>query len=180
MNTSMHPAGPLTAYAAGVLLLMAMAMAMVPGRSAASDIKIGYVNAVRVIEEAPQGVAALKKIEAEFGPRDKELVALQNKIRAMEDNLAANGSAMKDTDRRSREREVLTLKRELKRSTQDFREDYNQRRNEELAALQQLVRKVILEIAKQEKYDLIIHEGVVFAGDRVDITEKVLKKLGKP
>ena len=135
---------------------------------------------MRVIEEAPQGVAALKKIEAEFGPRDKELVALQNKIRALEDELDKNGSAMKDTDRRSREREVLTLKRELKRSTQDFREDYNQRRNEELAALQQLVRKVIVEIAKQEKYDLIIHEGALYAGERVDITEKVLKRLGKP
>lgn len=165
-------------YAAGAVLLMVMSL--VAGRCAAGDIKIGYVNAVRVIEEAPQGVAALKKIEAEFGPRDKELVTLQNKIRALEDDLDKNGTVMKEADRRAREREVLTLKRELKRSTQDFREDYNQRRNEELAALQQLVRKVIVEIAKQEKYDLIIHEGALYAGERVDITEKVLKRLGKP
>jgi len=170
--------GPLTVRATGVLLLAASLL--LPGRTLAADIKIGYVNAVRVIEEAPQGVAALKKIEAEFGPRDKELVALQNRIRVLEDDLGKSGSAMKDADRRSREREVLTLKRELKRSTQDFREDYNQRRNEELAALQQLVRKVIVEIAKQEKYDLIIHEGALYAGERVDITEKVLRRLGKP
>jgi outer membrane protein len=178
MNMLIGRAGQRTAYAAGALLVMTMLL--MPASGAGGDIKIGYVNAVRVIEEAPQGVAALKKIEAEFGPRDRELVALQNKIRALEDDLDKNGSAMKDADRRSREREVLTLKRELKRSTQDFREDYNQRRNEELSALQKLVRKVIVEIAKQEKYDLIIHEGALYAGDRVDITEKVLKKLGKP
>ncbi len=178
MNMPAHRAGSVATYAAWAILLIALSLA--PGAGVAGEIKIGYVNVVRVIEEAPQGVAALKKIEAEFGPRDKELVAMQNKIRALEDDLDKNGPAMKDVDRRTREREVLTLKRELKRSTQDFREDYNQRRNEELAALQQLVQKVILEIAKQEKYDLIIHESALYAGDRVDITEKVLKRLGKP
>jgi outer membrane protein len=124
-------------------------------------------------------VAALKKLETEFGQRDKELVGLQNKIRQLEEELQRNVPALKEFDRRSREREILTLKRELKRATQEFREDYNQRRNEELAVLQQVVRKAILEIAKQEKYDLVLHEGTVYASDNVEITEKVLKRLGK-
>lgn len=153
---------------------------ILPFVSMAADFKIGYVNAVRVIEEAPQGVAALKKLEAEFGQRDKELVALQTRIRQGEDELQKNTPAIKESDRRMREREILALKRELKRATQEFREDYNQRRNEELAVLQQIVRKTILEIAKQDKYDLILHEGAVYASDSIDITEKVLKKLGKP
>jgi outer membrane protein len=138
------------------------------------------VNAVRVIEEAPQGVAALKKLETEFSQRDKELVNLQNRIRQLNDELQRNAPPLKESDRRTREREILTIKRELKRATQEFREDYNQRRNEELAVLQQVVRKAILEIAKQEKYDLVLHEGTVYASESIDITEKVLKKLGKP
>lgn len=146
----------------------------------AADTRIGYVNIAKVIDEAPQGVAALKKLETEFGPRDKELVALQGKIRALEDELQRNGTALKDTDRRTREREILALKRELKRATQEFREDYNLRRNEELAVLQQIVRKAVTEIARQERYDLVLHEGAIYASEVVDITEKVLKKLGKP
>lgn len=153
---------------------------ILPVVSTAADFKIGYVNAVRVIEEAPQGVAALKKLEAEFGQRDKELVLLQARIRQGEDELQKNTPAIKEADRRTREREILALKRELKRATQEFREDYNQRRNEELAALQQIVRKTIIEIAKQDRYDLILHEGTVYASDSIDITEKVLKRLGKP
>jgi outer membrane protein len=144
-----------------------------------ADLKVGYVNAVRVIEEAPQGVAALKKLQIEFGQRDKELVGLQDRIRQIDEELQKNVPVLKEADRRTREREILTLKRELKRATQEFREDYNQRRNEELAVLQQVVRKAILEIAKQEKYDLVLHEGTVYASDSIDITEKVLKKLGK-
>jgi outer membrane protein len=164
---------------AGLVIAMAL-VALASPVTQAGELKIGYVNAVRVIEEAPQGVAALKKLEAEFGPRDKELVDLQARIRALEDELQKGGAALKENDRRGREREVLTLKRELKRATQEFREDYNQRRNDELAVLQQVVRKAILEIAKQEKYDLVLHEGAVYASDAVDITEKVLKRLGKP
>jgi len=159
-----------------ILLLSLLALFAAP---VFAELKIGYVNAVRVIEEAPQGVAALKKLEAEFSQRDKELVALQNRIRQLDDELQKNVPAQKETDRRAREREALTLKRELKRATAEFREDYNQRRNEELAVLQQVVRKAILDIAKQEKYDLVLHEGTVYASDSIDITEKVLKKLGK-
>ena len=162
------------------LCIFLLLLLVLPVTPAFAELKVGYVNAVRVIEEAPQGVAALKKLETEFGPRDKELVNLQNRIRQVDEELLRSAPPLKDADRRTREREILTLKRELKRATQEFREDYNQRRNEELAVLQQVVRKAILEIAKQEKYDLVLHEGTVYASDSIDITEKVLKKLGKP
>jgi outer membrane protein len=160
-----------------LFLALGLMMALTPAE--ANEIKIGYVNVVKVIEEAPQGEAALKKLEAEFAPRDRELVATQNKIKQLEDDLEKNALVMKEADRRNKEREVLTLKRELKRTTQEFREDYNLRRNEELAALQKVVYKAIVEIAKQEKFDLILHEGTVYASDKIDITDKVLKKLGK-
>lgn len=163
----------------GIMIALVLAASLAPG-AALAELRIGYVNAVRVIEEAPQGVAALKKLEAEFGPRDQALVTLQSRIRALEEGLQKPGMVPTDSERRSREREVLALKRELKRATQEFREDYNQRRNDELAALQQLVRKTILEIARQEKYDLILHEGALYASDAIDITDQVLKRLGKP
>ena len=41
--------------------------------------KIGFVNLVKLIEEAPQGEAATKKIEAEFSPRDNAIRKKQKK-----------------------------------------------------------------------------------------------------
>ena len=158
------------------VLLAVAPLAM--GQVNAVELKIGYVNAAKVIDQAPQGEVALKKLEAEFGARDKELVVAQNKIKHMEGDLEKNALTIKETERRAKERELLVLKRELKRATQEFREDYNQRRNEELAVLQKVAYKAIVEIAKQERYDLILHEGAVYASDRIDITDKVLKTLG--
>ena len=143
------------------------------------ELRIGYVNAVKVIEEAPQGEAALKELEAEFGPRDKKLVAMQEQVKKLEEGLEKEGLVLKDAERRAREHEILVLKRDIRRATLEFREDYNLRRNEELAALQKIVYKAIVEIAKEENYDLILHEGTIYASKRVDLTDKVLKKLGK-
>jgi outer membrane protein len=145
----------------------------------AQELKIGYVNAVKVIEEAPQGEAAKKKLEAEFGLRDKKLVATQTRIKQLEDELEKNGLLLKESERRSKEHEIVTLKRDLRRATQEFREDYNLRRNEELASLQKLVQKTIMELAQQENYDVILHEGAIYASKRVDLTDRILKKLGK-
>ena len=163
---------------ANLVFLVPLLVAAAFGVNAA-ELKVGYVNAVKVIEEAPQGEAALKKLEAEFGPRDKKLVAMQADVKKLEDALEKNGLLMKDAERRSKELEIVGLKRDLRRATQEFREDYNLRRNEELASLQKVVFKAIVEIAKQENYDLILHEGTIYASKRVDLTDRVLKKLGK-
>jgi len=151
---------------------------VMPASALAAELKIGYVNAVKVIEEAPQGEAALKKLEAEFAPRDKQIVEMQNKLKQLEQDLEKNALVLKDVEHRSKEFEIVSLKRDLRRATQEFREDYNLRRNEELAALQKIVQKTIAEIAKQENYDLIL-ESAVYASTRADITEKILKRLGK-
>lgn len=162
-----------------LFLIVGVAGVAASGNAGAMELKVGYVNAVKVIEEAPQGEAALKKLEAEFGPRDKKLVAMQAKVKELEEYLEKNGLLLKDTERRAKEHEIVVLKRDVRRATQEFREDYNLRRNEELAALQKIVYKAIVEIAKQESYDLILHEGTIYASKKVDLTDKVLKKLGK-
>jgi len=161
-----------------LLVLFAAVAGVAVGPAAAAELKIGYVNAVKVIEEAPQGEAALKKLEAEFAPRDKQIIEMQNKLKRLEQDLEKNALVLKDAEARSREFEIVGLKRDLRRATQEFREDYNLRRNEELAALQKIVQKTIAEIAKQENFDLIL-ESAVYAGPKVDITDKILKKLGK-
>ena len=159
-------------------LVFVLGFVAMAGLANAAELKIGYVNAVKVIEEAPQGESALKKLEAEFAPRDKQIVEMQNRLKQLEQDLEKNALVLKENEHRSKEFEVVTLKRDLRRATQEFREDYNLRRNEELAALQKIVQKTIAEIAKQENYDLIL-ESAVYAGPKVDVTDKILKKLGK-
>lgn len=145
--------------------------------SAFAALKIGYVNVVKVIEKAPQGELALKRLDSEFAPRDKKLLSMREQVKTLESELEKDSLILKSQDRQRKERELLVLKRDLRRATQEFREDYNLRRNEELAALQKLVYKTIISLAKQEGYDLIVHEGAVYSSNKIDITDKVLLML---
>ena len=67
--------------------------------------------------------------------------------------------------------------RRMKRTQQEAQEDYNLRRNEELARIQGLIREVVVTIAKDEGYDLILETGVVYVSPKINLTERILKEL---
>lgn len=143
----------------------------------AAELKLGFVNAAKILEESPQAEGARNKLEKEFAPRDKELVATQKQIKSREDKLSKDGAVMSESERRKNEREILSEKRDFKRAQDEFREDFNIRRNEEFSKLQKLVFDTIVTLAKQESYDLIVSDGAIYASDRVDITAQVLDSL---
>jgi outer membrane protein len=144
---------------------------------AGAETKIGFVDTAKLMEAAPQVKAAQAKIESEFAPREKELVALQQQIRKLEDKMSRDGSVMSETQTSKLEREVLAKRRDLKRSQEEFRDDLNIRRNEVLSKLQKEIYNVVVAFAKEQKFDLILTQGVVYSSDKVDVTESVLKKL---
>jgi len=143
----------------------------------AEEIRIGFVNVARVLQQAPQAEQAKKRLEREFAPRDKRLVAMQKELKKLEEKLARDAAVMSDSERRKLERDILAKQRELKRAREEFREDFNLRRNEELGKLQRQVFEAVKSLAKEENYDLLLTDGVVYASDRVDVTDKVLKRL---
>ncbi|EDZ67144.1 OmpH family outer membrane protein [Nitrosococcus oceani] len=143
----------------------------------AVDLKIGAVNAVKLLDEAPQKEAALEILKKEFEVRNRELVAKQKKLRGLEDRFNRDAAIMSEADRKALERDILNQNRDLKRDQEVFREDYNIRRNEEFRKLQEEIAKAIVDLAEKKKYDLVVYEGVIYASDKVDITADVLKLL---
>lgn len=145
----------------------------------AADYKIGVVNAVKVLEGAPQADVARKKLEKEFAARDRELVSAQKALKGLEERLIKDGAIMSETERSRLERDIVNKRREMKRDQDEFREDVNFRRNEEFGKIQRDIVEAIRSVAKNEKYDLVLGEGVIFASKAVDITDAIIKHLKK-
>ena len=143
----------------------------------AQGFKVGFVNVAIVLDQAPQAAQARARIEREFAPRDREILSQQQQIRTLEDKLVKNVAVLSAGERERQEAELRQLKRELRRSQEEFREDLNLRRSQELSALQRMVTEVIQDMARGESYDLIMTDGVVFAGDKIDITKRVIERL---
>ncbi len=146
--------------------------------SAQAEMRIGFVNGQRVINESPQAAKAKKKLEKEFEERDQELQKMAKQLQTLQESLEKNGVTMAETDRHNKEREFGDLNRDFQRKQREFREDLNLRQNEEMAAIYDRVNKVIKQIAEAEKYDLILQEAV-YVSPRIDVTEKVIKALAE-
>jgi outer membrane protein len=142
----------------------------------AAEMKIGYVNTERVYREAAPALNAQKKLEREFASREAELKKLAARGKELEAQLAKGKPS--DGERRAMERELASVDREYQAKSRDFREDLNQRRNEEFAAVQERANRVIKQLAEREQFDLILQD-VVYVSGKMDITPKVLKELEK-
>ena len=142
----------------------------------AQELKIGYVNADRVLRDATPAKAAQAKLESEFGKREKDLNDLASRLKAAGDKLEKDAPTLAEGERSRRQRDLVEQDREFQRKRREFQEDLTQRKNEELASVVERANKVMKQIFDTEKYDLIIQEAV-FAGPKIDITDKVIKAL---
>lgn len=162
----------ITKYSVLVCVLGLMANAV-----AAAEPKLGFVNIARILKEVPQAEKARKKLEFEFAPRDNKIVGMQKALKMLEDKLVKDAAIMSESARKKLERQIVSDKRDIKRSREEFTEDLNIRRNEELNKLQKLVYDTIIALAKERQFDLILGDSVLFASKRIDVTDQVLTRL---
>lgn len=144
----------------------------------AQEMKIGVVSTERIFREAAPYKAAQAKIEAEFSKRQKDLQDQATRLKSAADKLDKDAPVLSDSERTKRQRDLADMDKEFQRNQREFREDLNQRRNEEMANVIDRTNRVIKQIAETEKYDLVLQEAV-YISPRIDITDKVLKALNK-
>ena len=164
----------LTTVATQLACCAAALLAVAPVQ--AQETKIGFVNTERILREAPPAKAAQVKIEQEFSKREKDLQDMSARIKSTSEKLDKDAAVLTESDRARRQRELTDLDKDFQRKQREFREDLNQRRNEEVANVLERTNKVIKQIADAEKYDIILQDAVT-VNPRIDITEKVLKAL---
>ena len=147
--------------------------------SAEETYKIGAVNAIRVLEKSPQADIARKMIEDEFSPRDKELIAEQKSIKELEDKFKKDRAILSEEENAKLERDIISKKRDLKRKQDEFREDLNYRRNEEMVKIQKQIIQSIQQVAKDNEYDLVLSEGILYASPKTDMSGLIIDYLKK-
>lgn len=160
-------------------LLMASVISLgLMGQNVLADTKIGVVNPDRILRESDAAKTAQKKLAKEFASRQNSISVSAKQLKADVEKFQKESGSLSPNERLTRERALADQERRLQRRERELREDLNRRRNEELQAILERSNKVIRTIAEREKYDLIVQEAV-YVGPNVDITNKVIKAMGK-
>jgi outer membrane protein len=160
------------------IVMALVAVMMVSGPVVAQDLKIGFVNIGRLINESPQATEAMESLQEEFAPRQREIIAMQNDFKEKQARMERDREVMGAEERQNLDRELRKEERDLSRTQQEFTEDINLRRNESLGKLQRELLQQVQVFAGKESYDLVLSsDGVLFASPVIDVTEQVLAGL---
>lgn len=137
-------------------------------------VKIGVVDTHELLERYANFVDINEVLDKElsslFEPirkKERELIELQETLREVGN----------EEEERTLERSISSLQRELERMSDDFRQEANLRRNEELYKIQKTINDAILRFANKNGYDLIMEYGLLYSKEELNITEKILDEL---
>jgi outer membrane protein len=156
-------------------LLGAAALVSIP--AAHAQMKVGVVSLPQLAEQSPQAKQLAQSLEDEFKPRQREIVTQEKELKAREEKFTRDSAVMSESERTKAERELREAQRELARKKNEFVEDLNVRRNEELQRLQKALVQEVQAYARAQGFDLVMGDGVIFAKDSINITPGVLSAM---
>ena len=142
-----------------------------------ADLKIGFVNYTRLMQESPQGKAVQDKLRTEFASRQRELNDQQQQLKSKQAQLDRDSATMSADQRTSAQQELQDGQRQLQEKASEYQDDMNTRQNQEMSALQKVLVEQVQAYAQAQGYDLVISDGVIYSTSQFDITPGVLAAL---
>jgi outer membrane protein len=166
----------MTRRSRGVVIAGALALCAVcaPARA---DLKIGFVNYARLMQESPQAKAVQQTLRNEFAPKQRELANAQQALKDREAQLQRDGATMSADQRSAAEQALTDGQRELSEKATDFNDEVNARQNQAMSQLQKQLVEQVQRYAQAQGFDLVLADGVIWANPSIDITQPVLAAL---
>lgn len=145
---------------------------------AADNLRIAVVSMERILRDTKSAAVASDRLNEEAKRRQDEVDALTKRFKQRLEVFESKASSMPESERLAERRELAEMERDVTRRSREARDEFNQRRLEEVQLLQSRAGRVIEAIAKQEHFDLVLFE-YFYASDRVDITQRVIDELDR-
>jgi outer membrane protein len=142
-----------------------------------ASMRIGYVDMKRLLDNAPQVVAGRQKLEREFAPRDSALNAEEMRLAAQRSRYERDSATLGREEAEALRREIDALDRSIRRNRDNLRSELKTRSDQELDRSWREINNAVVEFAREQNIDLIVPSPVVYASQRIDITDQVLERL---
>jgi outer membrane protein len=159
------------------IVLMA-SLAVFPTLALADGLRIGVIDMRTIMSSSPQAKAVGEKLKAEFKTREDQMIAAEKSLKEKSEKLQRNSAVMGEAEKSKLEKEVVMAQRDIQRMQAEYREDATLRQQEEMKKLIDKINVVVQDVAKKEKFDLIIHaEAAPYSTSQINITDKVVKAI---
>ncbi|HET9425001.1 MAG TPA: OmpH family outer membrane protein [Gemmatimonadaceae bacterium] len=169
-----------TTFRAAAAALVLLAIGGTAGAQAA-PIKIGYVNTAALMAAAPGRVAAESTYSRELAAFQKQQQTWGDSLQKLFEGFQKAEPAMTAAKKQAEQEKIQKVQRDLANLNTLGEQKLQQRQNEVLAPLMEVVRAAIDEIRSEGGYAMIFsadeNSPIVSADKNLDLTEKVVARL---
>ncbi|TYP00038.1 periplasmic chaperone for outer membrane proteins Skp [Geothermobacter ehrlichii] len=165
-----------------VLLLALLGMVFLGVNGMAADLKIGYVDLQKVLNESDAGKAAKQKIGEKVKEYEIQIQARQKELQAAKEELEKQALLLSDEARSKKEREYQQKLKELQRFTKDVREDLQMRDSDATKKILAEILKIVSSYGEEQGYTLILEKNessLIYASDKIDLTDAILERYNQ-
>ena len=155
----------------------AFILVLLNGSLQAQPLKLGYINIDHLVSSSPQFIQANQVVIKAFQPQEKQLLALSKRIQLSADTFNKNSKTLTQVERKIEIKKIANLEYQLKQQAQTLKKQLKLKNEQELSKIQDLINRVIKQVAKDQNFDLILYQEVAYASKKINITPIISQKL---
>lgn len=146
--------------------------------AAAADVKIGYVNLQKALNECQAGIKAKEDLKVEAEGLEAELGKKQEELKKMKDELDSKAKVWNKETKEAKEKEFRTRTADFQKKFMDYGEELNKKKQDSEARIIKDLRDIVEEIAKKKGMTFVFEKsvgGLLYAPSDADLTDEVIK-----
>ena len=143
-----------------------------------ADLKIGFINSQRIIDESKAGRETTRKMEAFKTENTGKLERMNKEIEDLAQELRKKEFALSPEKKREIEDTIRQKRLELKFFKEDKEKELKELFYENLKNVENEVLSIVQRIGQEEGFDLVLgrdESGILYANPKIDITDKVIR-----
>lgn len=146
-------------------------------QSVSAEGKIGYVDMNVLINNSPQILAANKTLTVEFEDQNNQVSQQEADLQVLEDSIRQEGNFMTPDELAKLQERARILDRQVRRTKEDLKDAITIRNSQLVDEVQNEIKRVVADYAKRNGYDAILINAILYANEKIDITDEILAQL---
>ncbi len=139
--------------------------------------KIGFVDMDKLLDSSPQISNARALITSEFESQYTDIEQKETDLERLENRITKDGAMMSLADLKPLQERARILDRQIRRAKEDLKDAISIRKNQILSKIQDDLNKTVEQYAKDNGYDAILINAILYVSDEMNITDEILKIL---
>lgn len=145
--------------------------------AAAQEMKIGFVDLQRALNEVDEGAAAKAALKREFDAKQAELDNRQNELKALKDELDARGMMMTPEAKQEKAAELQRKLMEVQQIYFQLQQELSQKEAQATSGIFAKMGTLLETMGRESGYTIIVEKSaVVYAKPSLDLTNELIRR----